>query len=115
VIGIQPANLKAKPVANHENAHPRHSLVVSSLPPALRPCHPSQNWFQTRHHQLESAANGRHRFPGELAAILSLLVSRPPPHAANLGTLDENVSNLVFACLLLRIRESEFAHGGNCA
>jgi hypothetical protein len=46
---------------------PHFSLVVSNLQPDLRPCHPSQNWFQTRHHQDTNRACGH----------LTLMINHP--------------------------------------
>jgi hypothetical protein len=52
------AELKAKPDANHANAHPLNGLVVSNLQPAPRHFPRSRIWFQIRHHQDKSHANG---------------------------------------------------------
>ena|GEM_PF-3006291 len=45
VIGL--AGLKAKPDANHANIHPRVSLLVSALPPALRPATLRRSGFKS--------------------------------------------------------------------
>src|ERR1039457_319552 len=56
---------------------PHECLVVSDLKPAPRPIPRSRNWFQIRHHQGKSRANGHHGFTCVLAAILASLVSLP--------------------------------------
>ncbi len=48
------------------------TLVVSNLQPAPRPIPRSRNWFQIRHHQGKSRANGYHCFTWFFAAILCL-------------------------------------------
>jgi len=42
VFVIRPAGSEAKPVANHENTHPKVSLVMSALQPALRHVTPAE-------------------------------------------------------------------------
>jgi hypothetical protein len=42
---------KAKPVANHANAHPIFAWSCSTFAPGLRPAFPPQHWRKDRHHQ----------------------------------------------------------------
>jgi hypothetical protein len=51
---------------------PQQCRVVSNLQPAPRHLPRSRIWFQIRHHQDKSCANGRHRLPITCAATFSL-------------------------------------------
>ena len=58
---------------------PHKCLVVSDLQPAPRPIPRSRLWFQIRHHQGRSRANGHHRCTHLLTAILARLVNHRRP------------------------------------
>ena len=64
------AELKAKPDANHANTHPSMTGRVE-FTTSTAPQHPSQIWFQIRHHQDKSRANGRDQFACVMTAILA--------------------------------------------
>ena len=68
VIVICLARLKAKPVANHANAHPRSSLVVIGFYNLHCAVSPPQHRFQNRHHQDKPRANEHRRLTINRAA-----------------------------------------------
>jgi hypothetical protein len=56
------AELKAKPDANHANAHPMQDRSCQIFNQHRAPSPRSQNWFQIRHHQDKSSMNGHREF-----------------------------------------------------
>jgi hypothetical protein len=79
VLSTGLATTNARSYAQDANAPPRQVPARVTSETSTAPHPPSRNWFQIRHRQGESRANGHHRFTFGLPAILARVIVRGLP------------------------------------